>query len=1277
MFLNKFIKRISIIILLIISGLVFGGSSTFAQSNFNKEINYQGKLTDSTGATVANGTYNMRFWLLNSDSIATTSAEWTEELTGTNRVQVTSGLFSVMLGSTTALTGVDFNQPLYLGVEIGGTGGTPTWDGEMSPRKVLGAVPAAFEAENANTVGKVASTSLLRSDIDDTAAGLLTFTGGLISNASSTLANLNFTTATGTTLIINGESFTDFTGTALVNNAGVLSVSTSSLAAYFASTTDFDTSAELAAILTDETGSSGGGLAVFSLSPTITGTADFVSGDFSSTLTMSGAAANIALGSNYISNDGDDEGWTIDTAGQARLQTTNGGESSLWLRNAASSDGSSMSLTFEAGGTGVDVSKIQNVLRGGTDDTDLRFSNNQGGTLIEMMRLSYTGEILMGTSTGDAFLTVRTTGTKDILNLHEASGAEVFTVLENGDVGIGSSTPLHTFSVAGDTYITGALYDNANSAGSNGMVLQTTGTGFNWVATSTLGINSSLFTDGGATTYLTSSDNFGIGSTSANTLLTIEATEDTALIALGDSTNSDQVNLYTGTTSPEGRVSAPIGSLFMDSQNGALYQKTGDDNGNTSWGIFSVGTTTHMAQLVRATATTAPSVTSPDQPMDFDTVTFDQGGLADTSLDRITIKRGGKYFVQSFMQLPSLDAGERLETIVYKNDVDVVGSNRSYSPAANQAVTSLISNVIELVAGDYITFKFTHNEGADLTTPTGIGTRPTLTVTEVGRVQNTGGNSLFTDAGVDSYLTDEADNLLIGTSTNVASAKLVIRQQSASDIVNIFDGSTEVFSILDGGNVGIGTTTPSYKLSVVGDTVITGALRDNNYSAGSNGMVLQTTGTGFAWVATSTLGFASSSALANYLPLTGGTLSGNLSLSDTAANIALGSNWLSGDGEDEGISVDSTGRVGIGTTSPSAKLDVWGNLQVGTSSQPTLSVDASTQNVGILNSAPSLALHVGSSSVTDSTNLLRLEDANSTCNFNADTGSPSCGSDITLKKDIDIIENELERIVALEPSTWRWKTDSSGAPLKSGFIAQEVEKEFPDLVTESLWVDGTTRKFLNVGGLMPYVVGAVKEQQETLEEMMITGSSTQGTSSPFYMMFDGVEDTIWEKIVNLAQGFGDGVLKLVGIETEILYARDITAETVTTEELCIGSTCVTEAELQNLLQSNNAPKSNSSKSKTSSQTTNENSSTSANNSSSTNSDNGSTTSETLENDQVEAEQTGTTEEDEENVDGFEITDEVDATEDEEVEVLEENNSELDDNNETETPTSDASESDTL
>jgi hypothetical protein len=145
----------------------------------NPQINYQGKLTNASGVAVPDGTYNMRFWLITSDSAATSTAEWTEELTGANQVQVTNGLFSVMLGSTTPLTGVDFNQTLYLGVEIGGTS-TPAWDGEMSPRKILGTVPAAFVANYAETAGAasssdealalggVASSSFLRSDEADT-----------------------------------------------------------------------------------------------------------------------------------------------------------------------------------------------------------------------------------------------------------------------------------------------------------------------------------------------------------------------------------------------------------------------------------------------------------------------------------------------------------------------------------------------------------------------------------------------------------------------------------------------------------------------------------------------------------------------------------------------------------------------------------------------------------------------------------------------------------------------------------------------------------------------------------------------------------------------------------------------------------------------------------------------------------------------------------------------------------------------------------------------------
>ncbi|HBR66263.1 TPA: hypothetical protein DEA17_02170, partial [Candidatus Nomurabacteria bacterium] len=128
--------------------------SPFSTSHaaINKQINYQGKLTNASGVAVADGIYNMEFVLY--DVSTGGVALWTETRTTTNRVQVTSGLFSVLLGEVTALTSVDFNQTLYLGVNIGGVDLTPVWDGEMTPRKKLGSVPSAVVAENAiNIIG--------------------------------------------------------------------------------------------------------------------------------------------------------------------------------------------------------------------------------------------------------------------------------------------------------------------------------------------------------------------------------------------------------------------------------------------------------------------------------------------------------------------------------------------------------------------------------------------------------------------------------------------------------------------------------------------------------------------------------------------------------------------------------------------------------------------------------------------------------------------------------------------------------------------------------------------------------------------------------------------------------------------------------------------------------------------------------------------------------------------------------------------------------------------
>jgi Chaperone of endosialidase len=66
--------------------------------------------------------------------------------------------------------------------------------------------------------------------------------------------------------------------------------------------------------------------------------------------------------------------------------------------------------------------------------------------------------------------------------------------------------------------------------------------------------------------------------------------------------------------------------------------------------------------------------------------------------------------------------------------------------------------------------------------------------------------------------------------------------------------------------------------------------------------------------ATGTAQFATTSVSA--LTAVTSTFSGNMMFSGTAANIVLGSNYLSGDGDDEGISVSASGEVSIGTLIP-------------------------------------------------------------------------------------------------------------------------------------------------------------------------------------------------------------------------------------------------------------------------------------------------------------------------------------------------------------------------
>lgn len=74
------------------------------------------------------------------------------------------------------------------------------------------------------------------------------------------------------------------------------------------------------------------------------------------------------------------------------------------------------------------------------------------------------------------------------------------------------------------------------------------------------------------------------------------------------------------------------------------------------------------------------------------------------------------------------------------------------------------------------------------------------------------------------------------------------------------------------------------------------------------------------------------------------------------SNIVLGSNWLSGDGDAEGIRIDSAGNVGIGTASPQVKLHIAGSPQTklrvdtdGTGSDPYSELQFGRQGDGAYN----------------------------------------------------------------------------------------------------------------------------------------------------------------------------------------------------------------------------------------------------------------------------------------------------------------------------------------
>ncbi|MBF0244118.1 MAG: tail fiber domain-containing protein [Planctomycetes bacterium] len=235
----------------------------------------------------------------------------------------------------------------------------------------------------------------------------------------------------------------------------------------------------------------------------------------------------------------------------------------------------------------------------------------------------------------------------------------------------------------------------------------------------------------------------------------------------------------------------------------------------------------------------------------------------------------------------------------------------------------------------------------------------------------------------------------------------------------------------DGGNVGIGTDSPSVRLDIIGG--------GEKISIPSSGVALSTTAvSGYSIIDIGGSGINGG----YYRLLKGATPAWAVTNNVTTDAWTLYSYVKS----DSIITAKNTGNIGIGVTTPSAKLHIAGNVLFAGNLLPE------THN----------SYDIGRSGLAMrsiyTTDLVVV-------------------SDRRLKCDIAPLERGLNKVLSLEPVSYRF--DKGEKKKRLGFIAQDTDKIVPEVV--DVGSDASRTLGIRYTELIPVLVRAIQEQQRDFE----------------------------------------------------------------------------------------------------------------------------------------------------------------------------------------------------